>query len=148
MNENKSIVLITLQFFLAIGAFGGGMIFIMDPTGSLAGMSQDLLEGSIFPSYLIPGLILICILGVLPSITALGLMKRWHWEWAESLNIYQDKHWSWTFSLYIGFALIIWITVQVLIIKTLAILHFIYICLGLIIQMITLLPRVQRKYTK
>src|SRR5699024_1012526 len=101
-----------------------------------------------FPSYLIPGLILIGILGILPVITALGLMKKWDWQWPESLNIYQDKHWSWTFSLYIGFALIIWITVQVFIIKTLAILHFIYIILGLIIQMITLLPTVQRKYMK
>ncbi|WP_160297263.1 hypothetical protein [Paenibacillus sp. IHBB 10380] len=40
------------------------------------------------------------------------LKKRWNWVVAKKLNLYQDKHWSWTVSLYSGFALIIWITVQ------------------------------------
>ena len=151
MNKSKpekSIVLIGLHFFLAVGALGGGVIFIIDPSGGLAGMSTTLLEGSFLRNYLIPGLILVGILGILPIITALGLIKKWDCPMLESLNIYKDKHWSWTFSLYIGFILIIWITIQVFIIRTLAMLQFIFIFLGMIIQFVTLLPSVQRKYMK
>jgi len=146
--REKSILLIALHLFLAIGAIGGGIIFIIDPSGELAGMSLSLLEGSPFPSYLIPGLSLFFVLGILPSIVGFSLIKRWDFKLAERLNMYKEKHWSWTFSLYIGFALIIWITVQVYIIKTLSMLHFIFILLGVFIQIVTLLPRVQRKYIK
>ena len=54
----------------------------------------------------------------MPLLIALGLYRKSDWLLAEKLNIFHEKHWSWTFSLYIGFALIIWITVQVFIIQT------------------------------
>lgn len=146
--REKSIILVTLHFFLALGALGGGVIFIVNPSGELAGMPLALLEGSPFRSYLIPGLILFFVLGILPLLIGISLLNRWNFKLAERLNMYKEKHWSWTFSLYIGFALIIWITIQVYIIKTLSILHFIFIFLGLIIQIVTLLPAVQRKYIK
>lgn len=144
--QQKSILLIILHSFVAVGALFGGAIFIIDPSGNLAGMSITFLEDSYFPNYLIPGLILFFILGIIPIITAFALAKQPNWRGAERLNLYKDKHWSWSFSLYIGFALIIWITVQVALIKQLAILQLIFICLGMIIQIVTLLPRVQRKY--
>lgn len=146
--QERSIQLIVLHIFLSIGAIGGGIIFMIDPSGEMAGMSLSLLEGSLFSSYLVPSLILVVVLGIVPFVTAIGLINQWDWKLAERFNVYKDKHWSWSFSLYIGFALIIWITIQVFIIKTLTILHFIYIFYGLIIQIVTLLPVVQRKYTK
>lgn len=144
----KSKVLMVLHFFLAIGAIGGGSLFIIDPSGDLAGMSVTLLHGSPFRTYLIPGIILVLIFGVLPIVIGFSLLKRWEFALAERLNMYKEKYWAWTFSLYIGFALIIWIVVQVYIIKILSILHFICILLGVVIQIVTLLPRVQKKYTK
>lgn len=146
--QKKSIILICLHFFLGIGAFGGAIIFFIDPSGELAGMPLSLLDESPFHSYLIPALILFFLLGVLPSVVGFSLMKRWDFQLAERLNIYKEKYWAWTFSLYIGFALIIWITVQVFIIKTLSILHFIFILLGIVIQIVTLLPATQKKYAK
>lgn len=147
-NRKKSIILIILHFFLAIGALGGGTIFIINPSGELAGMSVSLLDGSPFQSYFIPGLILFIIFGILPLIIGSSLIGKWDFKVAEKVNIYKEKHWSWTFSLYIGFALIIWITVQVYIIRTLSILHFIFILFGIVIQIVTLLPSVQKKYIK
>lgn len=151
MNEykrKKSILLVSLHLFLAVGAIGGGIILLIDPSGELAGISLLLLDGSLFNSYFIPGLILFLLLGILPIIVATGLIKQWDSIWLEKLNIYKTKHWSLTFSLYIGFALIIWIIMQVFIIKTLFILQFIFIMLGIIIQIVTLLPLVQRNYLK
>lgn len=143
--ENAKL-LIFLHFFLAIGAIGGGGILIISPNGDMAQLPVSLLDGSPFQSYLIPGILLFVVFGIIPIIIALGLMKRWEWQLAQTLNIFKQQYWAWTFSLYIGFALIIWITIQVAIIKDLSILHFIYIFYGLLIQLITLLPYVQSKY--
>lgn len=148
MKKKNANFLVFLHSFLAIGALFGGLFLMIDSNGELSGLPLSLLEGSLFKSYLIPGLILFFMLGIIPAITAIALIKRWNFRFAESLNLFKDKHWSWTFSLYLGFILIIWIVIQVAIIKDLSILHFIYIILGLIIQIVTLLPKTQNKYIK
>lgn len=142
----KSNLLIYLQLFLGIGAMFGGAALMIDPSGDLIGMPLTLIESSFFKSYAIPGLILFIVLGIIPVIIASGLKMRWNSKLAEKLNVFRNKHWSWTFSLYSGFALIIWITVQVYIINAFTTIHLVYITLGLLIQATTLLPTVQEKY--
>lgn len=145
-NKQRSWSLFFLQAFLGIGALCGGASLVIDPSGALIGMPLSMIEGSPFPNYLIPGVILFCVLGVVPTIISSGLIRQWDWELAEKLNLFQDKHWSWSFSLYSGFALVIWITVQVYTINAFSTVHFIYLMLGLVIQAVTLLPRMQEKY--
>lgn len=147
-STHRSILLVLLHGFLSIGAIGGGLLFIISPSGELMGLSASLLDDSPFPSYFIPGLILLLVLGILPAIVAVALIKQWAWTWAEALNIFKDRHWSWTFSLYIGFILIIWIVAQVAIIKELSVLQLIFIVWGMVIQIVTLLPSTQRKYSR
>ncbi len=146
--KERSILLVVLHSFLAVGAIGGGLLFIVSPSGDLSGLPVSLLDSSPFRSYLIPGLILFFALGALPAIVAFGLVKQWSWGLAQRLNIYKDRHWSWTFSLYVGFILIVWIVAQVALIKELAVLQLIFISLGLIIQIVTLLPGTQRRYSR
>lgn len=145
--SNLSIILIVLQILLGIGAIFGGIAFIIDPSGELMGMSRSQLEHSIFHNYLIPGILLICALGIIPFIIASGLFRKWKWKMADRLNIFSDKHWSWTLSLYSGFELIIWITIQIYILNMFSIIHLIYIIFGLTIQIVTLLPKVQKQYS-
>ncbi len=52
-----------LQIFIAIGAVGGGLILILDPSGQDMGFSIDLLSNSPFTNYLIPGLFLFAVNG-------------------------------------------------------------------------------------
>lgn len=144
----NAVLLVVLHLFLGSSAFISGAIMIINPSGSWMQLPLSLLDNSPFPNYFIPGLILFTILGVLPLLVASALLKKWNWRFAERFNVFQDKHWSWTFSLYIGFALIIWIAVQIFVIQELSILQLIYFILGLIIQMVTLLPITQDKYIK
>lgn len=144
----RSVLLIVLQLFLGIGAIAGGLAFVIDPTGGLLQMPVTMLERSPFNNFLIPGLLLITLLGIVPLIVTSALIRRWDWPLAEKLNVFADKHWSWTYTLYTGFALIIWITVQVYMLQTVAVIHLGYMLLGLLIQISCLLPAVQRKYTK
>jgi hypothetical protein len=58
-------------------------------------MLLNLLEGSPFTSYLIPGVILFVVLGIGPIVVLYGL--------------YQQKGWGWPGSVLISIALIVWI---------------------------------------
>lgn len=141
-------LLIALQAFLGIGAMVGGLFLVFDPSGNMMGMSIELMKVTIFPDFLIPGIILLLALGVFPLIVMSALIIKWDWKIGEKLNVFKQLHWSWAFSLYIGFALIIWITVQVYIVSEISTIHIVYITLGLAIQAVTLLPSVNSYYTK
>lgn len=140
-------LLIFLQAALGIGAVFGGLSLCIDPSGTLIKMPIGLLEHTPFNDFLIPGIILFVVLGLLPIVISFGLIKKNHWKVTDKLNIFPDKYWSWSFSLYTGFILIIWITVQVYWIRGMAIIHVGYILGGLFIQATTLLPPVQRYYS-
>lgn len=141
-------ILVLLHLLLGIGAIFGGIVLIIDPSGELIKMPISLLEHSPFESFLIPGLILFIVLGLIPSIIAFSLVTKRQIKVADRLNIFKEKLWSWTYSIYISFALIIWITVEVFIIKHIMIVHVLYIFLGLAIQAVTLLPSVQKYYSE
>ncbi|MBC8079097.1 MAG: hypothetical protein H7X86_02045 [Gorillibacterium sp.] len=141
-------LLIVLQAFLGIGGVVGGLLLVVDPSGDLIMMPIDLLEHSPFPNFLIPGLILLVVLGIIPTLISYALARKPNWSFGDKLNIFKELHWTWAFSLYIGFALIIWITVEVYMLQEVSIVHLFYIALGLIIQAVTVLPSVRNHYLK
>ncbi|WP_141501408.1 hypothetical protein [Paenibacillus luteus] len=144
--KKHSNLLIDLQLFLAVGALFGGSFLIIDPSGELMDMPLSLIEQSWFSNYFIPGLFLVTLFGVMPLIIAWGLYKQWAWSSAEKCNLFANMHWSWTFTVYSGIALILWITIQVLIIDRFIVIHFIYLALGIIIIAVAMLPGVQKMY--
>lgn len=138
--------LIALQLLLGLGALYGGGLLALAPDGSLLGMPLGLLQHSPFDNFLVPGIILLTFLGFMPLGIAWGLITRQNFPAAEKLNVFKDKHWSWTYSLYAGFATIIWITIQLYFITEAGVIHVVYIFWGLVIQILTLLPAAQRFY--
>ena len=145
-NSDKSYLLAAMHGLLGLGAVIGGFMLILDPSGKLLNMPVSLLERS--PSdFLIPGMILLLVLGLCPIVICMALLRRIHWTLVEKLNLYPKLYWAWTFSLYTGYALLIWIIVQVYIIQTVSLIHLFYFALGLGIQMVTLLPDIQRRYS-
>jgi hypothetical protein len=152
MNEKRRksfacYLLIFLHIFLALGALFGGGVLIVSPDGSILSMPLSMLENSPFNNFLIPGMILFVGLGILPLITAIYLISEKPLKIAEKLSLYKGIHWSWNHSLYVGFILIIWITVELYMIQGVAFIHVFYIFLGIIIQSITLLPSVKDHYS-
>lgn len=138
--------LIFMHLILGIGAVFGGSVLIIDPSGGIIKMPVSLLENSPFDNFLIPGMILFIVLGVFPLIISFALVKKWHCNAANRLNVFTNMHWAWAYSLYIGFALIIWITIELFFIQGVALIHVGYIFLGLMIQGVTMLPSVQEYY--
>lgn len=139
-------LLFLLQLLLGIGALFGGGSLIIDPSGALIQLPLSLLEHTPFDSFLVPGIILFMVLGILPIIIAFGLMTQKQWNALNRFKLFRDRYWSWNFSLYTGFVLIGWITVQMYLVHGVALLHVIYIFWGMLIQAVTLLPEVQSWY--
>ncbi|RRJ67609.1 hypothetical protein EHV15_15955 [Paenibacillus oralis] len=139
-------LLISLHGLLGLGAVIGGGALTLNPSGGWLGMSEDVMKIELFPDYRIPGIILLAVLGIAPLILVDALLRKWNWKWGERLNAIKSMHWSWTFSLYIAFALLIWISVQIYIIGGSSVVHLLYTGLGLAIQIVSLLPSVWRFY--
>ena len=142
------IKLIAAIAILAITGIYGGVALILDKSGANLKLSTNLLESTIFNSYLVPGIILLILLGFFPTITAFGLITRKKSRVANKINIYKKRHWAWTYSLYCGIMLVLWIDIQVMMIGGGYILQSIYAILGVLIIVLALMPSVMKYYKK
>lgn len=93
-------LLMLLLFFQGASGLFGGTALVLDPTGGYLGLPLFFLEGTPFNNYLYPGLILLTVLGIFPTVVFVGLWKR--------------RPWSVKGSLLVGMALVIWIGVEIL----------------------------------
>lgn len=137
-------LLCALLLFLAIGALYGGAALMIRPDGSLLHM-EPWLDKIVFGNFFLPGLILFIFLGLLPLFTIIGLMFRPNWNWPHRINLYSNRHWAWAFSLYGGIMAIAWIIIQQLM-TDYFILQPVIAMTGLLIIVLTLLPRVIQYY--
>jgi len=131
-------LLLFLLFFQGISAIPSGLMLVLDPTGGRMQMPLSMLKGSPFPNFLIPGLILCIVLGLGAFVVLACLLSRPDWAWAERLNPIKGQHWTWAASAAFGLALMIWITVQVLMIGLGAFIQVLYFGVGLAILLLTL----------
>jgi len=69
-------IAIGLEIFLSLGALFGGAALILGPDGHLLGMPSTVLHGSLFNSFLIPGILLFVAIGLGPAVAALLTLRR------------------------------------------------------------------------
>ncbi|MFC1731094.1 hypothetical protein ACFL6I_12240 [candidate division KSB1 bacterium] len=143
----RNIFLILLGF-LGLGAIGGGGVLIISSTGELIGMPLSMLEKSPFNSFFIPGVILFSVLGLIPLLLIIALLKKPESKLAEQINLFKDMHWSWTYSIYIAFTLISWIQIQMVFLHAVHWLHTFYMFYAIAIIIIALLPQIRNLYKK
>jgi len=110
---------------LGLGALAGGAMLVSRPDGSAMGFNVALLAGSPFADYLIPGLILGGLFGVGSLVTAfLGL---------------RHSGWAPLFGIAIGTGQMIWILVELAIIREFSFLHPTMFAIGLVIAATSIL---------
>lgn len=141
-------ILLFLLAFLALGAIFGGGVLIISPSGKLIGMPLTMLAHSPFRSFLVPAIILFFVLGIVPGLLVIALLKRTESKLAEKINCFNDMHWSWTFSIYVAFALIIWVQAEMIYLQAVHWLHTFYMFLAVAIIFIALQPQVRDFYKK
>ena len=142
-------VLFIALVLLGLGAIGGGAILIISPGGDLLGIPISEFKNIPFDSYLFPGIILFTVLGVIPLLLVLALIKKPESRLAEQFNIFKDMHWSWTFCIYIAFTLIGWIHIQLIFLQGgVHWLHTFYMSYAIVIIILALMPSVRKFYSK
>ena len=64
--KNKGLVtgLGTLQFLIGLGAVGGGLALVLEPSGSNLEIPLELLKSTPFSTYLVPGIVLLVVNGL------------------------------------------------------------------------------------
>ncbi|MEO6253843.1 MAG: hypothetical protein ABIO79_11080 [Ferruginibacter sp.] len=141
-------LLIALFAFLGLGAIGGGGVLIISPSGKLIGMPLSMLSESPFNNFLLPGIILFSILGLVPMLLIIALIRKPKSKLAERINFFKDMHWSWTYSIYVGLILIFWIQIQMVFLSAVHWLHTFYMFFAVAIIFVALLPQVRTLYRK
>lgn len=142
-------ILISLLLFLGLGAMGGGTCLIISPSGKLlGGLPLSILEHSPFADFLIPGIILFSVLGIAPCLISIALIKKPKSELAEKFNLFKDMYWAWSYSVYIAFALIIWIQIETIYVQSVGWLQTFYMLYAIPIIFVALLPQVRTIYKK
>jgi hypothetical protein len=97
--KRTSVILGIIQCVVAAGAIPVGLSMVLQPDGSGVGMSTDLLRASPFPNFLIPGLFLLIINGILNVAGAVLSFRR---------NRYTGE-----IGLLLGISLLLWMCVQI-----------------------------------
>ena len=57
-------------------------------------------------------------------------------------------HWAWAFSIYVAFALIIWIQLEMVFLQAVEWLHTFYMFYAVVLIFVALLPQVRNLYKK
>ena len=114
-----------------LSGLAGGFGLVLDPTGESLRIPREWLEGSPFPDYLVPGLVLLTLLGLGPLGAAYGVWTR--------------RAWAWSASLLVGLALLAWIAVEIAVVgyQPEPPLQLVYGVLGVLIAAGSLLPSVR-----
>jgi len=98
MKRKLQIIIGIIQAFVALGAIPAGLSMIVQPDGSGLGMTIDLLAGSPFNDFFIPGLFLFSVNGILNLAAAL-------------LSFFKFRY-TGIFGAGLGMALIAWVGIQ------------------------------------
>lgn len=110
-------LLFALHVFVGIGAVFGGSAAIINPQDPL-GITVEALKYSPFSNFLIPGIILLTVIGLGNIISA--IMFR-----------FKSKYQGYISGIF-SWSLIIWIIVQCIMFRTVVFLHVLYFIIGLI----------------
>ncbi len=118
MNKTIPIILAVIQTFIAVGAMPGGLSLIIDPSGKGFGMTVEILEGTPFDDFFIPGLFLFIFLGLGHVFGAIMSFMRTKITGVVGLTL--------------GIILVAWICIQVISIGLVEFLQTLFLLIGLI----------------
>ncbi len=115
---------VIFELFTAVGAIPVGIMFLADSSGALVGMQPGWIEGTMFGSYLLPGIYLLFVNGLAMLSLALLTVRR-----------HPVAPWL-TGALGVG--LIIWILVEVLVLPLTSFLTWVFLAIGLAMGFVSL----------
>lgn len=68
-------ILVASLVFLGLRGIAGGSQFVLDPSGSVIGLSTEVLAGTPLSDFLLPGVVLLTVFGIVPLFVAERLWR-------------------------------------------------------------------------
>jgi hypothetical protein len=126
-----NIILSVLQMFVGITAILGGFGLVSDPSGAGMEVPLKLLENSLFTNYLIPGVVLLIVIGVGNVLGGIA-------------TFYRHRHFG-NIAIFLGGSLVLYILIEIGIIGLLNFSQPLYFILGVVEIILGLkLPRLAK----
>jgi hypothetical protein len=141
-------ILIALLLFIGAGALISGAMLFVAPDGRLMQWSTNELAGTPFSNYLIPGIILFFFVGVFPVFVGYGLLKKPEWRWPEKINPVTTKHWAWTASWAAGVIMLLWISVETILLGYISFLQPVIAVYGIVVIILIFTPSLRLYYAR
>ena len=117
----KSLLFILIAF-IAVTSSLSGLLMISSPDGSILNLPPGLLKETPFKNFLLPGILLTVMVGSVNLVAVFYNMQR------------DPKRYKWATAG--GIMITGWIIVQFLLIQSAHWLHFLYLCIGILIILI------------
>ena len=139
--------LVLWMIILALGGLYGGITMLMDPSGRLLQMA-DVLHSLPVPDYILPGVFLLSIMGLVPLILVYALLARPGWQWLEASLPRSKYYWAWIGIFVLVGILAIWLITEGVLIGFRWAIQYVTAINGLLILLSALLPPVRKFYRR
>ena len=137
-------LLIIVLVFLALGGLYGGMAMLIDPSGKSLDLDAVIDDLPVF-DYMLPGLFLLSVMGLLPLLLAFALVVRPKWPFLDRFFSWSGHYWAWTGCIILAGVISLWLTYEGLLIGMFPITYFTAV-LGLAILLLSIIPNIRRFY--
>ena len=87
MKKRGKLILGIIQLFVAIGALPVGYLMLTKPDGSGVGMTVDILSGSPFKDFFIPGLFLFTVNGLFNLVSSILALRKFKYTYLLGLDL-------------------------------------------------------------
>jgi hypothetical protein len=136
--------LLAMMGILSIGGFIGGISFVADPTGDGIGARLSWLDQTPVSDFLLPGLFLLVVYGLVPLLLMCGLVWRFSPGFLRRVNGRIGYQWSWAGTIAVGSVLMSWIVYEFTVLPERMVLQPILLAVGALMVAIPLLPSMRR----
>jgi hypothetical protein len=116
---------VVLEVFTALGAIPVGIMFLTDPTGRTVGLPGGWIEATPFGSYLVPGLYLLLMNGVMMLVAA-------------GLSVTRHRAAPWLAGA-LGIGLVVWILVEIVLLPETMLLTWLFLAIGVVLAVTSVL---------
>lgn len=129
--------------FLSLGGLYGGIAMLLDPSGKSLQMIEVLPLLPV-PNYVLPGLFLLFVMGLIPLLLIYSLLTCPNWPWIEPFFRWSNYHWAWTGTILLTLLLATWLIIEGLLIGFEWPIQYVTAVNGILILVFALLPTIRK----